>query len=118
MTEIDYIDIRPDPRGLGWTLRIITSHANYEFTIGDAIQFHAETERTIGRWLADGPEDFKHANDFYATEEDDETIAETVRTRDATDTGERLSIDDLIGGDLADTLGAAADLYRDMKRGK
>ena len=61
MPEIDHIEIVPDR--FGWLLKIKTEVGYYEFGIGDAIQFHAETERTIGRWLADGPDDFHNAPD-------------------------------------------------------
>lgn len=96
MIEVDSIELIPD--GIGWTLRLNVPPEDgyqataYEYAVGDAIQFHAETERTIGRWLADGPDDFHNAPDVTPA--------------------------DLVGDDMADTLGAAADLYRDMKRGK
>ncbi len=76
MTDIDHIEIRPD--AFGWELLIhftATDPHNqkkiipYAFGIGDAIQFHAETERTIGQWLADGPADF-HASAPYDQQED------------------------------------------------
>ena len=57
--EIDHIEIRPD--SFGWTVRIVAADANYEFGIGDAMQWAHETERTLGRWLADGPADFHNA---------------------------------------------------------
>ncbi len=60
--EVDHITIRPDT--FGWTLCIYTDGVPttlHRFGIGDAIQFHHEVERTIGRWLADGPADF-HSN--------------------------------------------------------
>ena len=63
MAEIDSIEIRPDT--FGWKLIIrrvipeIVVEETYE--ISDAIQFHAEVDRTIGRWLSDGPEDFHNA---------------------------------------------------------
>ena len=73
MADIDYIAIEPD--SFGWRLRIeIAADTEREggtvyYGIGDAAQFHAETERTIGRWLADGPADF-HASAPYDREED------------------------------------------------
>ncbi len=67
MADIDHIDIRPDT--FGWKIVIHTtdevSNGNlvgHTFGIGDAIQFHDEVERTIGRWLADGPADFHGAD--------------------------------------------------------
>jgi hypothetical protein len=56
MTDIDYIKLRPDR--VGWTLIVYTEDGVTEYGIGDAIQFHSEVDRTIGRWLADGPADF------------------------------------------------------------
>jgi hypothetical protein len=68
MAEIDHIEIVPD--SFGWSIRIYTDGINFQrFGIGDAIQFHAETERTLGRWLADGPADF-HASAPYDQQED------------------------------------------------
>ena len=67
MADIDYIAIEPD--SFGWRLRIeIAPDTEREggtvyYGIGDAAQFHAETERTIGRWLADGPADFHSETD-------------------------------------------------------
>ena len=62
-TEIDHIEIRPD--SFGWTLRIyLTVNGErgwVDHGIGDAMQFVHETERTLGRWLADGPADFHNA---------------------------------------------------------
>ena len=55
----DYIKLRPDR--IGWTLLIYTESQVHEFTVGDVIQFTEETERTLGRWLADGPADFHNA---------------------------------------------------------
>lgn len=62
--EIDHIEIVPDT--MGWKLRLYDADRDrwWFFGIGDAIQFHAETERTIGQWLADGPADF-HASAPY-----------------------------------------------------
>ena len=82
MAEIDSIEIRPDT--FGWKLIIrrvipeIVVEETYE--ISDAIQFHAEVDRTIGRWLADGPADFHNARA-------DSTEPVTIRVVDTT-TGE------------------------------
>jgi hypothetical protein len=57
----DYIKLRPDR--IGWTLLIYTEETVHEFTVGDVIQFYEEVERTLGKWLADGPADFHGAAD-------------------------------------------------------
>jgi hypothetical protein len=56
--EIDHIKITPDK--FGWMLHVYDDEGReiLPLAIGDAIQFHDEVERTIGRWLADGPADF------------------------------------------------------------
>jgi hypothetical protein len=80
MTDIDHIEIKPDT--FGWKIVIHTtdevSNGNsvgHTFGIGDAIQFHDEVERTIGRWLADGPADFHSGTDstepIYVREDTD-----------------------------------------------
>jgi len=57
MAEIDHIEIVPDK--FGWSVRVYTNGVNFEkHDIGDAMQWVHETERTLGRWLADGPADF------------------------------------------------------------
>ena len=62
---IDHIELVPDE--FGWKLVLVkiipAFEVREEYVIGDAIQFHAETERTIGRWLADGPDDFHNSPD-------------------------------------------------------
>ena len=81
MTAIDHIDIRPEQ--FGWQIWIYGTAtdpvdqpkvAPLVFGIGDAIQFHDEVERTIGRWLADGPADFHTADStepIYVREDTD-----------------------------------------------
>jgi len=67
MADIDYIKLRPDT--FGWTLIVYTEQGVAEYGIGDVIQFTEEVDRTLGRWLADGPADF-HASTPYDQEED------------------------------------------------
>lgn len=89
--EIDHITLTPDK--FGWKLTIVrvlpAVTVKEEYLVGDAIQFHGETERTLGKWLADGPEDFHNPTPA-----------------------------DLIGEDIAGVLADAADTFRDMERGK
>jgi len=69
--EINYIVIRP--ADFGWNLWIypddIDNPTPIVFGIGDVTQFTDEVERTLCRWLADGPADF-HASAPYDREED------------------------------------------------
>lgn len=77
MIEVDSIELIPD--GIGWTLRLNVPPEDgyqataYEYAVGDAIQFQQETERTIGRWLADGPADFHNTPDHEPTDEEHQT---------------------------------------------
>ena len=56
--DIDHIEIVPDT--IGWKLRLFDAdrHRWWFFGIGDVIQFTEEVDRTLGKWLADGPADF------------------------------------------------------------
>ncbi len=72
--DIDSISIKPDR--FGWRITITCNgHQTHTYDIGDAIQFHDEVERTIGRWLADGPADFHAGTDstepIYVREDTD-----------------------------------------------
>ncbi len=81
MRDIDHIKVTPDQ--IGWTLHIYddTGTEIIEFGIGDANQFHNEVERTIGRWLADGPAD------FHAGTHDDESQIQYGLSEEDTDHG-------------------------------
>lgn len=100
MAEIDHIEIVPDK--FGWSVRVYTNGVNFEkHDISDAMQWVHETERTLGKWLADGPADFH--NEQIGTDD-----AEAVR---------------LIGEaalKCADGIKRAIDpdLVRDIERGK
>ena len=58
--DINYIVIRPGE--FGWNLWIypddLADPAPIVYGIADAMQFDSEVDRTLGKWLADGPADF------------------------------------------------------------
>ena len=101
----DYIKLRPDR--IGWTLLIYTESQVHEFTVGDVIQFTEETERTLGRWLADGPADFHGTNDRATLER--EAYLAHVRSDDPENDPEVAAA----FARLRDP-----DLARDLERGK
>lgn len=108
--EISWIEIAPDT--FGWKLRIYTIGADgipeqRVFGIGDVIQWVHETERTLSKWLADGPADFHGATDRPALER--EAYLTHVKSDDPENDPEVAAAFDRLHN---------PDLARDIERGK
>lgn len=118
MLTIDEIKIEPDEDG--WHLVIYSDDSEVEgatseafrFRIGLPDQFHAETERTLGAWLAEGEREAR----AYAIERGD---APNSRNADLDDDA---NLDDLTGRTILDadqmSVWDDPDLARDRMRGK